>query len=156
MSPQQVIQKADTLFEQSQRSNVGYSESTWWLRITPGVMSSADQTYVRLVAPLLRSVDAFWIDASGELQQSENGYAVPASDRDIYSSNIIFEMPDASDWNSGRSLYVRIQSRHFIDLDYELLNTSGLYQFLLFDVVLHGSIAAGILLLLIYNLFLMR
>jgi len=141
-SPEQILAQSDELFVKRDSHFVGYSPSTWWLKIRKSDVSK----YLHFKESNTTHVDLVYSDSSG-IKVVESGYSVPVSERDIAALPFLFNISKID----AQWFYLRIKSTYVIYLEVEQLNETQ-YQVLTMKHSVFVGMAFGALLLLsLYN-----
>jgi len=141
-SPAEMLAQSDDAFKKLDSHFVGYSASTWWLKIP---RSDAGK-YLHFKETNTTHVDLFYSDSSG-IRVVENGYSVPVSERNIAALPLVFDISKIeSQW-----IYLRVKSTYVIYLDLEQLNETQFQVLTMKRSALVGLAFGALMLLSLYN-----
>jgi len=142
LSPEQVTSESDTLFTPLETSRIGFSESTWWLKIR----KNDAQRYLQYLDFSTTQVDLYYFD-SGDLKVLRNGYSVPVSERNVVTIPLIFDLSNID----ARWLYLRVKSTFTIHLEVDQLDELQYQDVLIKYSGLVGLVIGALLFLSLYN-----
>jgi diguanylate cyclase (GGDEF)-like protein len=130
-------------------SNVGFSPSAWWIRVT--LRNPSDVTrlvYLRQDYPLIDLLDLFEPDADG-WQVHSTGDRKPFSTRDVNHRDFLFPLSLPPD--TERTYYLRFASQGPVDIDLSLLDPSELAAELSREQLAYGVYFGCVIMLMVWS-----
>ena len=130
-------------------TNVGFSSSAWWVRVTLHNASEASRlVYLRQDYPLIDLVDLFEPDADG-WQVHSTGDRKPFGSRDVEHRDFLFPLTLPA--NSERTYYLRFASQGPVDINLSLLDPSALAAELSREQLAYGVYFGCVVMLLVWS-----
>ena len=130
-------------------SNVGFSPSAWWVRITLRNTSDASRlVYLRQDYPLIDQLDLFEPDAVG-WQVHSTGDRKPFGTRDVDHRDFLFPLTLPAD--TERTYYLRYASQGPVDINLSLLDPSELAAELSREQLAYGVYFGCVLMLMVWS-----
>lgn len=140
------------LFESQVPTNLGFSDATIWLRLTPTILPGApSMLYLELTYPLLDEVTLFYSDLNGQMIQQTLGDHYPSHQRPIHHRNVVFELP--TDIQSS-SIYLRIKTTSSLIFSMNLWTPESFNRKSINEFLILGMYYGFLLVMILYNLFL--
>lgn len=132
---------------------VGFSTSTYWLRIRLQNQSSIHEDW-RLVVnqPYIDVIDLFQQEQSGEYSVKQAGVQYPFHTREIAHRKVVFKIHIPQ--QTARTLYIRVQSIGFITFDIDLLTVDSFASSSVRDEFFVGIFLGILFIMAAYNFFL--
>ena len=130
-------------------SNVGFSPSAWWIRITLRNPSDASRlVYLRQDYPLIDLLDLFEPDADG-WQVHSTGDRKPFGSRDVEHRDFLFPLTLPAD--TERTYYLRFASQGPVDINLSLLDPSELAAELSREQLAYGVYFGCVIMLMVWS-----
>jgi len=130
-------------------SNVGFSPSAWWVRVTLRNPSDVGRlVYLRQDYPLIDLLDLFEPDADG-WQVHSTGDRKPFGTRDVDHRDFLF--PITLPANTERTYYLRFASQGPVDIDLSLLDPSELAAELSREQLAYGVYFGCVIMLMVWS-----
>jgi len=130
-------------------TNVGFSQSAWWVRVTLRNPSSASRLlYLRQDYPLIDSLDLYEPEGDG-WQIHSTGDRKPFDSRDVAHRDFLFPLTLPA--NSERSYYLRYQSQGPVDINLSLLDPNELAAELSREQLAYGVYFGCVIMLLVWS-----
>jgi diguanylate cyclase (GGDEF)-like protein len=130
-------------------TNVGFSTSAWWVRVTLRNASSTSRlVYLRQDYPLIDLLDLFEPDADG-WQVHSTGDRKPFDSRDVDHRDFLFPLTLPAE--SDRTYYLRYASQGPVDIDLSLLDPNELAAELGREQLAYGVYFGCVIMLLVWS-----
>ena len=130
-------------------TNVGFSRSAWWVRVTLRNPSDLSRlVYLRQDYPLIDSLDLFEPEADG-WQVHSTGDRKPFDTRDVAHRDFLFPLTVPA--NSDRTYYLRFASQGPVDINLSLLDPNELVTELSREQLAYGIYFGCVFMLLVWS-----
>ena len=142
------IQRADhwQLWQDTNILNFGMTQSAYWVKMDLDHMAS--EQYLRLKAPLLDSIDIYFVTNNGAIDHRQAGAAYAFSQREIQALDYLFKIPQ------GKSTaYIRLQSNFALQVPIEIASLAHFNQSSMQQYWGLGLYFGLMLVMILYNLF---
>ena len=142
------IQRADhwQLWQHKNILNFGMTQSAYWVKMDLGNVGS--EQYLRLKAPLLDSIDIYFVTNNGAVDHRQAGAAYAFSQREIQALDYLFKIPQ------GKSTaYIRLQSNFALQVPIEIASLAHFNQSSMQQYWGLGLYFGLMLVMVLYNLF---
>jgi len=136
----------------SKGTNIGFSRSAWWVRVTLDNVSEKDLALVlRQDYPLIDYIDLWEAERDGSWRQVQTGDRRAFSTREFKHRNFLFalDVPAAS----RQTYYLRFASSGPIDISLALYEQHTLFAVIDGEQLAFGAYYGGFLVLVLYNFF---
>ena len=131
-------------------TNIGFSASAWWARVTVRNPSDASRLiYLRQDYPLIDSLDLFEPSADGTWRVHSTGDRKPFGSRDVAHRDFLF--PVTLPANSDRTFYLRYASQGPVDINLSLLDPNEVAGELSREQLAYGVYFGCVLMLLVWS-----
>jgi len=131
-------------------SNVGFSRSAWWARIS--LRNDTDEprmVYLRQGYPLIDSLTMFEPTADGGWSRHDTGDRRPFSSREVAHRDFLFPLHLAA--RAEHTYYLRFASQGPIDIHLSLVDPTGLAEALGREQLAYGLYFGCVLMLLVWS-----
>ena len=133
-----------------QSSNIGFSTSVWWARVTVRNPSDSSRlVYLRQDYPLIDSLDLYEPKAGGIWTVHSTGDRKPFSSRDVELRDFLFPLTLPA--NSDRTFYLRYASQGPVDINLSLLDPDVLAGEVSREQLAYGVYFGCVLMLLVWS-----
>ena len=133
-------------------ANIGFSHSTWWVRLTLDNTQALDvQPLLRQDYPLIDTIDLFEMQRDGSWKQTRTGDLRDFSTREFAHRDFLFALDLPA--RSQRTYYLRFASSGPIDISLSLYEQHALIASLSREQLAYGAYYGGFLVLVLYNFF---
>lgn len=133
-------------------TNLSFTRSAWWLTFTltnPGEREK--HLLLRQAYPLIDSIQFWHADDSGRWQGLFTGDRLAFDSRALPHQDFLFPITMAP--GQTRTFYMRFQSQGALDISLDLFSPTDLLQQASLEQLGYGIYYGGILVLVVYNLF---
>ncbi|HYJ41125.1 MAG TPA: diguanylate cyclase [Steroidobacteraceae bacterium] len=131
-------------------TNIGFSPSAWWARVTVRNPSDASRLiYLRQDYPLIDSLDLYEPSGDGGWRVHSTGDRKPFGSRDVAHKDFLF--PVTLPANSDRTFYLRYASQGPVDINLSLLDPNEVAGELSREQVAYGLYFGCVLMLLVWS-----
>ena len=123
----EMIMKRDDLFNKTSDTSLGFSSSTFWLKIY--LANNSNETAEQLIvfdSLHLPSVTEISVTDKGTKSIRKNGYLIPQNERPLRNRFIAF--PHTLKPLSHKTILIKIESDYKIDLGYQILDADSFVQ----------------------------
>ena len=131
-------------------TNIGFTPSVWWVRITLRNDSPHRQSVMlRQNYPLIDYIELYRQGADGQWQRLATGDRRPFTDRPLAHRDFVFPLTVAAD--SAQSVYLRYQSQGPIDISLSLYSEPELLEQISREQLAYGIYYGAVLMLLVWS-----
>jgi diguanylate cyclase (GGDEF)-like protein len=131
-------------------TNIGFSASAWWARVTVRNPSDASRLiYLRQDYPLIDSLDLYEPAAEGQWVVHSTGDRKPFGSRDVQHRDFLFPLTLPA--NSERTFYLRYASQGPVDINLSLLDPNELAGELSREQLAYGVYFGCVIMLLVWS-----
>lgn len=152
MTFEQVQQSGEFKLASGEGTNIGFSRSAWWVRLTLDNASTKDLPLVlRQGYPLIDYIDIWKPDGAGSWRQIQTGDRRVFDTREFQHRDFLFAVDVPA--SASQAYYLRFESSGPIDISLALYEQRALLGAISREQLGYGAYYGGFLVLVLYNFF---